>query len=313
MTSRPGRLVSLGTVVVDVITSVPRLPERGSDVVADRGWTAVGGGFNLMHAARRQGLPVTYAGLLGTGPFGTMVMTALDGAGIEHPLAAVPLDSGFVIAMTDADGERTFVTAPGAEATLNTVELEKIRITGSDALHVSGYGLLHTTNRAAVLDRLDRLDPATTVFYDPGPLGPYLPAEVRERLAARVDWFSCNEREARLLSGASDILASAAAVAGDSARGGVIVRLGPAGCLIWPVGGAPATVPGYAVTAVDTNGAGDAHLGAFIAAVAAGRTPAAAARRANAVAAIAVTRPGPAASPTADEVDDFLRNRRSRW
>ena len=41
---------------------------------------------------------------------------------------------------------------------------------------------------------------------------------------------------------------------------------------------------------VDTNGAGDAHSGAFIAALAAGAADTAAARSANAAAALSVTR-----------------------
>jgi sugar/nucleoside kinase (ribokinase family) len=64
-------------------------------------------------------------------------------------------------------------------------------------------------------------------------------------------------------------------------------------------------VPGVPVTVVDTTGAGDAHLGAFIAALAAGRDAEAAARRANVVAALTIARRGPASSPTAEETDQF--------
>jgi sugar/nucleoside kinase (ribokinase family) len=60
------------------------------------------------------------------------------------------------------------------------------------------------------------------------------------------------------------------------------------------------------VTAVDTTGAGDAHSGVFLAGLAAGLTPGEAARRANAAAALAVTRPGAATSPTRAELDRFL-------
>jgi sugar/nucleoside kinase (ribokinase family) len=66
-----------------------------------------------------------------------------------------------------------------------------------------------------------------------------------------------------------------------------------------------AHVPGVPVTIADTTGAGDAHLGAFIAWLAAGRDPEAAARRANVVAALTVTRRGPATSPNAEETDRF--------
>jgi hypothetical protein len=46
----------------------------------------------------------------------------------------------------------------------------------------------------------------------------------------------------------------------------------------------------------------------FIAALAAGLPPAAAARRANAAAALAVTRNGPATAPDRAELDEFLRH-----
>ena len=68
----------------------------------------------------------------------------------------------------------------------------------------------------------------------------------------------------------------------------------------------PVHVPGLAVHAVDTTGAGDAHAGVFLAALADGLPPTEAARRANAAAALAVTRPGPATSPDRAELDAWL-------
>ncbi len=64
-------------------------------------------------------------------------------------------------------------------------------------------------------------------------------------------------------------------------------------------------VPGFAVDAVDLNGAGDVHTGVFLAGLAARLSPVDAARRANAAAAIAVTRHGPAV-PSRVEVDALL-------
>jgi sugar/nucleoside kinase (ribokinase family) len=60
------------------------------------------------------------------------------------------------------------------------------------------------------------------------------------------------------------------------------------------------------VTAVDSNGAGDAHTGAFLALLGHGLDLVAAAQGANAAAAFAVTRPGPATGPALDEFLDFL-------
>ncbi|WP_431280453.1 PfkB family carbohydrate kinase [Leifsonia poae] len=65
-------------------------------------------------------------------------------------------------------------------------------------------------------------------------------------------------------------------------------------------------MPGFSVDAVDTNGAGDAHGGVLAAALSRGAGMLDAARRANAAAAIAVTRSGPATAPTSAEIDALL-------
>jgi len=57
------------------------------------------------------------------------------------------------------------------------------------------------------------------------------------------------------------------------------------------------------------NGAGDAHTGTFIAALAGGADVADAVRTANAAAALSVTRRGPATAPTAAELARFLAGR----
>ncbi len=88
----------------------------------------------------------------------------------------------------------------------------------------------------------------------------------------------------------------------------LIVREGKAGCTL---GGGPMRderihVPAPSVRMVDATGAGDAHTGVFIAGLASGLDPIAAAARANAAAALAVTKPGSATAPTARELDIFL-------
>ena len=64
--SRPvlNRLVFAGEAIVDLLMWVPALPERGGDMLADAAAIEVGGGFNVMAAAARQGLPVVYAGVV---------------------------------------------------------------------------------------------------------------------------------------------------------------------------------------------------------------------------------------------------------
>jgi len=91
-----------------------------------------------------------------------------------------------------------------------------------------------------------------------------------------------------------------------TSRANIIVRSGGSGCVLALRDGTVTTILAPPVTAVDTTGAGDAHSGVFLAGLAKGLSPQDAARRANAAAALAVTRPGPATSPTRPELDAWL-------
>lgn len=67
-----GRVVSTGNALVDVVATVPHLPERGSDVLAAGGRLEVGGGgYRALVAARAAGAEALFAGRIGTGPLGT--------------------------------------------------------------------------------------------------------------------------------------------------------------------------------------------------------------------------------------------------
>ena len=310
---RAPRLVSVGNVIIDVTLRIPALPERGGDVVARDTGSTPGGAFNTLVAAVRQGVASAYGGGHGIGPLGDRVRSALEAEGIDVLLDPSPnADTGFDIALIDDEGERTFVTVFGAEASLSADDLAGIRLGGTDLnehdlnehhlVHVSGYGLLASTNAAVLAPWIATIAPGHTVLVDPGPLGSDIPGEVLASVAVRADWFSCNLREALVLTGAVD--ARGAATALRETWRAVIIRLGPEGCLV--AVDDVVHVPGFAVEAIDTNGAGDAHTGAFLAGLAAGESPTAAALRANACAALAVTRRGPATAPTAAEVQQLL-------
>jgi len=306
------RLLHLGNVVVDVVLSVPALPEPGGDVLATGSRTTAGGGFNVLAAAARLGLRAAYGGVIGTGPFAAAAGAACAAEGIEvlqRPRAGA--DTGFVVTVVEASGERTFLTSPGAEATLTAADLGQIRAAPGDAVYLSGYGLVRPGGAAALLGWLARLGGDHLVIFDPGPLVRSVPGAVLGPVLARADWVTCNAREAMLLTGAADPRGALRALTGRLDRAGVLVRDGAAGCLLGRRGSPARRVPGFGVAAVDTTGAGDTHTGAFLAALASGAAETVAARRANAAAALSVTRRGPATGPTTAELDRFLASRRA--
>ena len=131
----PKRLVFAGEAIVDVLMWVPALPERGGDMLAESAAVEVGGGFNIMAAAVRQGLPVVYAGGHGTGPWGDKVRAALAGEGIRLLRDPDPdADTGFDVALVEAGGERTFVTTLGAESLRGPGAWDLVRVRPGDAV-----------------------------------------------------------------------------------------------------------------------------------------------------------------------------------
>ena len=308
------RLVFAGEAIVDVVMRVPALPERGGDALATSSEVAAGGGFNVMAAAARQGLPVLYAGGHGTGPWGDLIRAALaaEGIGLLRPPDR-ERDTGFDVALVESDAERTFVTHLGAETVRGPRAWDEVPVAPGDTVYVSGYGLVAADSGLVLGDWAASLPSGVVLFVDPGPLVAQVPAAVLDPVLARCDWLSCNHREATLLTStgpAGGPVNPAEAARRLLARGtaaNVLVRAGSAGCYVALLGASEALhVRAPQVTAVDTTGAGDAHSGVFLAALADGLPPLGAAARANAAAAFAVTRPGPATAPTRAQLHAWL-------
>jgi sugar/nucleoside kinase (ribokinase family) len=309
------RLVFAGEAIVDLVMTIPALPERGGDVIADDASFEVGGGFNVMAAAARQGMHVVYAGGHGTGRWGELVRAALAA---EHIAVLRPQnpdrDTGFDVTLVEQTGERTFVTSLGAETLREPGSWGIVAPATDDAVYISGYGLVPPGSGAVLGQWAAALPRGVTLFVDPGPLAADIPATVLDPVLARCDWWSCNQREGELLTGAPgpgapDPAEAARRLLARTTRANVIVRAGAAGCalVLRDTDNDPVTViRAPDVTPVDTTGAGDTHSGVFLASLAEGMSAEAAVYRANAAAALSVTRPGPATSPTCAELDAWL-------
>ncbi|WP_410637367.1 PfkB family carbohydrate kinase [Amycolatopsis sp. lyj-346] len=285
-----GRLVHTGQVVVDLVMTVPALPPLGGDVLASSTNLLPGGGFNVMAAAARSGARVLYAGSHGIGGFGDLARSALAAEGVE--LAHEPvseMDTGVVVVLVDATGERTFATGTGAEGRLSAELLDRVTPKNDDVVYVSGYSWLHEINRAALIEWLPRL-PGSKILFDPGPLITDIHPGDLHAILSTIDILSCNAREAEVLGELPPV---------------AIVREGAKGCRVHE-NGRITDVPGFPVDAVDTTGAGDTHCGVLAAELLRGSSVLDAAVRANAAAALSVTRRGPATSPGRKEIDQLV-------
>jgi sugar/nucleoside kinase (ribokinase family) len=294
------RLVSLASVIVDLILEVPALPERGGDVLASQRGMVAGGAFNVLSAAARLGLPGIYAGPHGTGPFGDLVRAALTSQGVQAIMAPSPdLDTGWTLALIEPDGERTFVTVTGADAIVAPDLLRSIEYRDGDAVYVSGYDLAYPDAGGAIADHVAALASELVVVLDPGPLVADIDPGRFATALSRVDILSLNRRELDALGGLEPVMSLVRQEAT------VVLREGREGAAIHRAGSTGVNVPSVQVKAVDTSGAGDVHVGANLAGLARGMTWPEAVRFANRAAAYAVSRPGPAAGPTDEQLRDF--------
>ncbi|RFC61970.1 ribokinase [Fulvimarina endophytica] len=303
------RLIHLGGAVMDYVYRVPSLPRRAAELLAGSFERLPGGAVNMMVAARRTGLATACGGHLGTGADGDRLRAFLAAEGIEvllPPLADV--DSGNCVVLVTPDAERSFVSWPGAEARADGFAALAGMVKPGDIVTVNGYILTYPRCRPAVLSLLERLEDGVDLVFDPAPVIADIPADALSAVLARATWLSANTSEIAAIEPGAALADAAARILAERmprARG-VVVRGGADGAHLLTRSGTLATIQGFAVEAIDTNGAGDTHLGSFVSALARGMEPEEAVRYANAAAAIAVTRHGGASGPGHDEILEFL-------
>lgn len=306
----PG-IVATGSIIVDLTLHVPELPPVGGDVIAGPPSYDVGGGFNLICAAARQGAEVAYAGGHGAGTFGDRVRAALQELGIATLLApTIAGDTGLCVTLVDDRAERTFVTAPGAEAVLTSRQLAGVTVGPSDGVALSGYDLAYDGAGAALAEWVPSLAFGPLILLDPGPLVADIPTGRWSAVLPALTVLTLNAREAQLLAGTGEddidrVHQRIRAQHPLDPAALLVIRRGADGCTYdGGPGRAPVTaVASMPVRPVDTTGAGDTHTGVLLAELLRGSVIREALHRANVAAAISVTRSGPASAPTRAEVD----------
>lgn len=299
----------VSSIVMDVVTRINQWPERSGDVVAQSGFATPGGAFNVIAAARRLGMDTIYGGLMGTGAFGHMIQQHLRRIHVDWALRPVrDADTGFVVAVVEPDGERTFITVPGCEAHLTLANLSALPVYPDDVVYISGYSLVAEPS-ASAFARWMTSRQQNVVVLDPGPLIAEIAPEFLTSLIPHVDILTLNRREAHLISGhthPADALMSIKQRFRVGNRSRILVRSGADGTWISDANGAPQRIPSRAARVVDTTGAGDVHTGALVTRMRHVPFPRAV-FEANVAASIAVERLGPSESPTALELAQCLQ------
>jgi ribokinase len=279
-------VVTVGSVNVDLVVTVDRLPRPGETVAGGEFGVHHGGkGGNQAVAAARAGATVLMVAAIGDDANGASARAALEAEGVDTRFLAVAgAPTGVALIVVDRGGANQIAVASGANHLLECVP----PLPDGDGVVLLSFEVPDPVITAAVEAARES---RWRLVVNPAPARP-LPPALHGSGAILVP----NEGEAEVL--AADPAALAALTGGP-----VVVTLGAAGARV--IDGERAyTVPAPRVEAVDTTGAGDTLTGVLAASIAAGLAFEAAVRRAVAAASLSVTVPGARGGmPRSAEID----------
>jgi ribokinase len=269
--STPPSLVVLGDLLLDVIVLAGAGLRPGSDVDGTVRFRVGGSAANVARSFARLGGSATLVSAVGGDGWGVRLVEAVRADGVTVRPIRGPGESGRLLALVGADGERTFVTERGATDAIRAADLRRTWFRGAGALHVPAYGLIRdepygAARRAAELLRGSAGTRRVIVSVDLASYGPLrdLGVAVAKRRVASLapDLLFANRREAAALTGRRAHFLPLLDLAPV-----VVVKEGAGGCrVLWRSGTEiehleVATAP---LAAPDTTGAGDAFAAGFL-------------------------------------------------
>jgi ribokinase len=291
-------VVALGDVNVDIIAHFASYPDKGQDALASSTEFHCGGSAaNTAMALARMGLDVVLISRVGPDSLALKALNSLREAGVlpaglQRDPAAM---TGLMYVIVTPDGERTILGHRGANVLTDPGKIREDDIRNARLFHLSGYALLAEPQRSAALLALEMAcRHGLMVTLDPGMSVPQTALEEMRALLPVIDIFLPNLPEARALTGADSPRDCFRALLAAGARV-VALKLGEAGCLIGDENDL-VHMPGFAVQARDTTGAGDYFAAGIIAGSLRGLDQRGAAVLGNALGAMAAARVGASAS-----------------
>jgi ribokinase len=243
-------IVVFGSINIDLIVPVPRLPAPGETVLGGDYTIAPGGkGANQALAARRAGADVVMIGAVGRDGFAEIALSLLRRDGVDVSLIATSdRPTGCATITVGAAGENQIAVASCANLDAAAVQVPD-RLLGPQTVLVLQREVPIAEN-AALIRRARARD--TRIILNLAPAGDITPARLND-----IDILIANESE-------SATLGHAASTA-RQLRQGLIVTRGAAGVLAILPDGQEITVPALTIEPVDTTGAGDTFAGVLAA------------------------------------------------
>ena len=257
------RILVIGDVMTDVIVRPEGPLARGSDRRASISIQPGGSAANQAAWLASFGTNVDFVARVGAADVESET-ARFEAIGVTPYLVGDRThETGRLIALIDRDGERSFLTDRGANEALEARDIPDALIEGAALIHLSGYSFFAPSPRAAVLDVMQRagdkrisVDPASAEFLRE------VGADTFLSWTRGAAILFPNEEEAATLAGSNNPETQCVRLAAHYPL--VVIKRGAAGAEAvqgerrWRVN-APK------IEAIDTTGAGDAFVAAFLA------------------------------------------------
>ena len=274
------RIAVVGSINADLVVQMPKLPGRGETVSsAEPAWFPGGKGANQAVAAARMGGNVYMFGAIGADEPGQMCLSALKQSGVNVDAVVTALSpTSTALVMVEHSGENQIVVADGAN---QHASFDAAQISSADAV------IVQFEIPESVIVEVGKA--AKGIFcVNAAPV-----RELSDELASLIDVLIVNEHEFAQL--------------GEPKSGLVIVTAGAKEVVAYQNGEIVAKSQPPKVEALDTVGAGDTFVGAFVVAYASGKTVPDALDLACAASALSTLKLGAQSGmPTASEVKEFF-------
>ncbi|OTG92390.1 adenosine kinase [Acinetobacter sp. ANC 3832] len=238
-----------------------------------KGQSSGGSAANTTVAFSALGGSAFYACRVGNDELGSIYLKGLNEANIQTTTQSISDGvTGTCMVLVSDDSERTMHTYLGITAELSDTQIDFEPLKTAKWLYIEGYLSTSDTARQAVkqarqIARENGVKIALTLS-DPA-MVQYARSGLDELLDDGVDLIFCNEQEAIMYTETNSI--EAALVKLKLLSNDVVITLGDKGALVANAD-QHIQVTGRKVTAVDTNGAGDAFSGSFLYALNSGST-----------------------------------------
>jgi sugar/nucleoside kinase (ribokinase family) len=256
------RILVIGDVMTDVIVRPEGPLARGSDRRASITFQPGGSAANQAAWLASFGVSVDFVARVGAADVQSETARLKEMGVTPHLVGDQRRETGRLVALIDADGERSFLTDRGANEALEADDIPDALIEGAALIHLSGYSFFAPSPRAAVLDAMRRagdkpisVDPASAEFLRE------IGADKFLDLTRGAAILFPNEEEAAILAGSDDPETQCARLAVHYPL--VVVKRGAAGAEA-AEGARRWRAAAPKVDAIDTTGAGDAFVAAFL-------------------------------------------------